>query len=61
MKKLIFLVFFIGCASTKSFYTDNVKDGLGIAKTYQWQVIKIDTLKNSTFIIHYKDLPEVSE
>jgi hypothetical protein len=59
MKKLIFtVILLLNCSSTKSLYTDNIKDGLDIIKTYRMKVIKIDTLKNKSFIIHYKDLPE---
>jgi len=65
MKKFYIIGLFIlliYCTSSVSlltgphFYTANVKDGYDILKMYDWQLVRIDTLKESqpVYIFYYK-------
>ncbi len=68
MKKgfLIFLILFLFCSPGKNvivdrhnFYAGSIKEGREIAKMYEWEITKVDTILEGPsifYLFHYKEL-----
>ena len=65
MKKLAFIFLFLFCTPPEviidrhSFYAGTVKEGLDIAKMYEWKITKVDTVRegwSTVFLFHYREL-----